>query len=96
MKIQQKPDEWQTEINKIESGHRSIFVAGWRPFIGWVCGTGLGFHFIVFPLVEWVAALLGKDIPVPSIEVGALMTLVMSLLGLGAARSYEKKHNLTK
>ena len=96
MKIQQKPDEWQAEINKIEASHRSVFIAGWRPFIGWVCGVGLGFHFVVFPLIEWIAALFNRVIPAPSIEVGALMTLVISLLGLTATRSYEKKHNLTK
>ncbi len=52
MKVQQNPDKWQSEINKIEAGHRTIFVAGWRPFIGWICGSGLAFHFIIFPLME--------------------------------------------
>lgn len=96
IKIQQQPDKWQTEINKIEAGHRSIFVAGWRPAIGWVCAFGLAFNFIIFPLVEWVAGLSGNPIKVPVINTGELMTLVLSLLGLGGLRSYEKRNKLTK
>lgn len=96
MKIQQEPDKWQTEINKIEAGHRSMFVAGWRPFIGWVCGAGLGMHFIVFPLFEWTTALLGDKVMAPQVEWQVLMTLVLSLLGLGATRTYEKSKGLTR
>ncbi len=96
MKIQQEPDKWQAEINKIEAGHRTIFVAGWRPFIGWVCGTGLAFHFILFPLLEWSTKLAGTPIVAPTLETGALISLVIALLGLGATRTYEKKYNLTK
>ena len=96
MKMQQNPDQWQAEINKIEAGHRTIFVAGWRPFIGWVCGLGLGMHFIVFPLLEWGSALAGNKIIAPVVEWQVLMTLVLSLLGLGATRTYEKRNSLTK
>ena len=96
MKLQQEPDRWQAEINKIEAGHRTIFVAGWRPFIGWVCGGGLGMHFIIFPLLEWGSALFGEKIVAPVVEWQVLMTLVLSLLGLGASRTYEKMNNLTK
>lgn len=95
MSIQQKPDQWQTEINKIEAGHRSIFIAGWRPFIGWICGVGLGMHFIAFPLLEWTTALFGNKILAPQVDWQVLMTLVLSLLGLGATRTYEKSKGLT-
>lgn len=91
MKVQQQPDKWQTEINKIEAGHRSIFIAGWRPFIGWICGFGLAFHFIISPLFEWITGATA-----PELETGALVSLVLALLGLGATRTYEKKHGLTK
>jgi len=96
MKIQQEPDKWQTEINKMEAGHRSLFVAGWRPFIGWICGVGLGAHFIIFPLLEWTTDLFGTKIDAPVVEWQVLMTLVLSLLGLGATRTYEKSKGLTK
>ena len=102
MKVQQEPDKWQAEINKVGAGHRSVFVAGWRPFLGWVSGVGLGMHFVVFPLLEWYSGYLNsfgftiQQIKSPSIEVGALMTLVMGMLGLTASRTYEKREGLTK
>ena len=94
MKVQQEPDKWQAKINMIEAGHRTLFVAGWRPFIGWICGVGLGMHFILFPLLEWTSAFLGEKIVAPVVEWQVLMTLVLSLLGLGATRTYEKKNKL--
>ena len=101
MKVQQEPDKWQAEINKVGAGHRSVFVAGWRPFIGWICGTGIGLHFIVFPLLEWYTAYLaslgfGTKVVAPSVEVGALLTLVLGMLGMSATRTYEKNKGLTK
>lgn len=96
IKMQQDPDRWQTEINKIEAGHRSLFVAGPRPFIMWVCGAGLSLNFIVFPITEWIVKLMEINVLMPNIETGPLMTLVLSLLGLGSLRTYEKRHNLTK
>lgn len=95
MKIQQEPDKWQAEINKAEAGHHSMFVAGWRPFIGWICGVGLGMHFIAFPLLEWTTDLIGTKIIAPHVDWQVLMTLVLSLLGLGATRTYEKSKGLT-
>ncbi len=95
MKIQQEPDKWQTEINKIEASHRSIFIAGWRPFIGWICGIGLGMHFIAFPLLEWSTDLFGEKVLAPHVDWQVLMTLVLALLGLGASRTYEKAKGLT-
>ena len=89
-RLAQQPHLAQVELNKIEAQHRSLFVAGWRPFIGWVCGVGLGFNFIAFPLLEWGSELAGRAITAPTIEVGALTTLVVSLLGLGGMRSLEK------
>ncbi len=53
-RMMMKPSLAQIELNKIEAGHRSIFVAGWRPFIGWVCGFALAWHFILFDLLTWV------------------------------------------
>lgn len=74
----------QTEINKIEAQHRSLFVAGWRPAIGWVCAIGLAFPFIVNPLIEWAG---GTGLKIPMDQ---LMELVVALLGLGTLRTFEK------
>jgi len=83
-KIAQKPAVLQAEINKIEAQHRSLFVAGWRPAIGWVCAIGLAFPFILNPLIEWAGG-TGPKIPMDQ-----LMELVVALLGLGTLRTFEK------
>ena len=44
----------QMEVNKVEAGHTSIFVAGWRPFTGWICATALGYHFLLQPLLTFI------------------------------------------
>ena len=84
-KLRQQPATLQVELNKIEAQHRSVFVAGWRPYIGWVCGTGLAFTFLVNPLIQWYTGESGPVLPAD------IMTeLVIALLGLGAFRTVEK------
>jgi hypothetical protein len=95
-KIRQKPMILQAEINKIEAGHRSVFVAGWRPFIGWVCGIGFLWAFLIHPIFTWGIALSGKDITAPEIMIDNMMELVLALLGLGALRTAEKMTGRTK
>ena len=85
-----RSSEIQAEINKIEAQHRSLFVAGWRPFIGWVCGFALAWHFIGYDLLSWGAANFGYVNPPQLIGTGDLLTVVFSLLGLGGMRSFEK------
>jgi hypothetical protein len=84
-KMRQHPQILQAEINKIEAQHRSIFVAGWRPFIGWICGIGLFFTFIINPLLQWWSGQEG-----PALPLDAMTMLVTALLGLGGLRTFEK------
>lgn len=84
-KIRQKPHILQAEINKIEASHRSIFVAGWRPAIGWVCAAGLAFPFLVNPVLQWWSGSPGPEMPTE-----ALTSLIIALLGLGSLRTVEK------
>lgn len=87
----------QTEINKVEAGHRTIFVAGWRPYIGWVCGTALGWHFIVYDIVNWICATWYPHVAPPELaSTESLMVLVTSLLGLGGMRTFEKYNGKAK
>ena len=87
----------QVEVNKAEAGHRSIFVAGWRPFIGWTCGVALAYHFIFAPLIVFVATWAGATIPdLPVFDMDSLMTVLLGMLGLGGMRSFEKAKGLTK
>ena len=77
--------EIQTRINEIEANHRTVFVAGWRPFIGWVCGVAFAFHYIVMPLL-----LAYTDIKPVEFDTNSLFTVLMGMLGLGGLRTYEK------
>ena len=73
----------QIDVNKQEAAHPSIFVAGWRPAIGWVGAIGLGYSFVIAPFISIFTT-------VPELDTGSLMTLVLSMLGIGAQRTYEK------
>jgi len=94
-KLRQKPALLQAEINKVEAAHRTLFVAGWRPFIGWVCGLGFLWAFLGHPVFEWVVTLNGLAIKPPSIATDNMMELVLALLGLGTLRTYEKVRGRT-
>ena len=80
----------QIDINKIEAASTNIFVSGWRPFVGWACGVAFAAHFILLPLLNWLAQLFGHaPITIP-FDMSTLSTVLMGLLGLGAMRSVEK------
>lgn len=84
----------QLAINQKEAEHGSVFVAGWRPFIGWVCGVALAYNFIVQPLLLYAAWLVPEGAPLadaPQLETGELMTVLLGMLGLGGLRTYEKR-----
>lgn len=79
----------QTDVNKIEAS-TDMFRGGWRPFIGWICGLGLGIQFIIAPLFTWLSVLLGYGIIFPVLDSNVLMTLLFGMLGLGTLRTTEK------
>jgi hypothetical protein len=78
------------EVNKVEAAHHSIFVAGWRPFIGWTCGTALALDFLVRPLAQWVILISENVVILPTLDTSQLMPILMGMLGLGTLRTYEK------
>ena len=80
----------QIEVNKMEAQHTSLFVAGWRPAIGWICVVGLGYNFLLYPMMTWLVAITGAEFTPPPLLSENLMELVMGMLGLGALRSFEK------
>mgnify|MGYP003112811960 FL=1 len=79
----------QLEINKVEAAHKSLFVAGWRPAIGWVCMLGLLYNTII-------ANVLSIWIEVPEVDTTLLVPVMMGMLGLGAMRSYEKVNHVSR
>ena len=87
----------QIEVNKIEAASPDFFKSAWRPFIGWVCGVAFAYHFVLQPIIIFVVALFGAEIPaLPEFDMASLMTVLGGLLGLGSLRTYEKSKGLTK
>ena len=85
--------EIQTKINELEAQHRTVFVAGWRPFIGWVCGVALAYNFVIRDLFIW--AIKPETVP-PALQMEHLMTVLLGMLGLGGLRTYEKINDKVK
>lgn len=80
----------QLEVNKVEAGHTSKFVSGWRPFTGWICATALGYHYILQPLLTFILYSSGNQIELPVFDMTTLTTVLLGMLGLGGMRSFEK------
>ncbi len=91
IRLAQQPNLAQIELNKVGASHRSIFVAGWRPWMGWVGGMGLANMFLINPWIQWITGKAGPNLPEDII-----MELVLALLGLGALRTFEKVKGKTK
>lgn len=83
----------QLEVNAKEAAHTSVFVAGWRPWSGWVGGAGLAYAAILHPLLSWAAAIYGVPIP-PPVDTEVLLYVLGGMLGLGTLRTYEKKQGV--
>ena len=87
----------QIEINKAEAAHKSMFVAGWRPFVGWTCGVALAWHFVGQPIAVFVITFAGVDAPpLPVFEMESLLTVLLGMLGLGGLRTFEKTKQVAR
>jgi len=89
-------DAAQLEVNKAEAAHRTIFVAGWRPWIGWTCGAAFSLHFVILPVAYVVAGMLKIEMPSLSFDMETLLTVLFGLLGLGGLRTFEKMKGVAK
>lgn len=87
----------QIEINKAEAQSRNIFIAGWRPFVGWTCGLALFWHFLGLPVTLFITGWFNlQHPPLPQFDMDSLMTVLLGMLGLGGLRSFEKVKGITK
>lgn len=87
----------QLEINKAEAASGSLFKGGWRPAVGWVCAIAFFYHFVGQPIIIFIVALFGAEVPeLPSFDMGTLLTVLGGMLGIGSLRTYEKQKGLTK
>jgi len=86
----------QIDVNKEQAKHPSLFVSGARPAIMWICALGLLMSFFIMPIAEWLTAIFYPEIKLPDLNTGELMTLTLSLLGLGGLRSFEKSKGVAR
>lgn len=89
--LQSNIDVEQLKVNAIEAGNDNMFVAGWRPFIGWVCASAFAWQYLLAPIFIFVVALFGGQPPVlPELGLDTMMPVLMGILGLGGLRTFEK------
>tara|TARA_R110000796_G_scaffold60772_4_gene140708 strand:+ start:243 stop:650 length:408 start_codon:yes stop_codon:yes gene_type:complete len=86
----------QLDINKAEGQHRSMFVAGWRPFIGWTCGVALAYTYVMQPILVFILAQSGYLVQLPIMDLTVMMPVLLGMLGLGGLRSFEKFKGVSK
>ena len=83
----------QIEVNKIEAASDNLFVAGWRPAIGWICGAGYAYNFVLQPFFIFMLTAAQVDLKLtqlPVLDIGEMGIMLANLLGFGAYRTYEK------
>jgi len=92
----QQWDKAQTDVNAVEASNPNLFVAGWRPMIGWVCALALAYQYLVCPLGLWIATSLHLAVSTPPKLDDSLWQLMFGMLGMGGLRTYEKLKGVSK
>ena len=80
----------QLDVNAVEAASPNLLVSGWRPYIGWVCGFAFSTVYVIGPLGEWIAALLGHPMPFPRLDLSEMMPVLLGMLGLAGMRTAER------
>jgi len=80
----------QMDIDKAEAQSPRLFVSGWRPFVGWVCGSACAWNWVGLPVVLFVARAAGHPVDVKPADLTQMLPLLMGMLGMGALRTYER------
>ena len=86
----------QIEVNKVEAAHKSLFVSGWRPAIGWICAMGMAGNFLVIPFANMSLELSKTGVTIPMIALSEMMPILFGLLGLGTMRTVEKIKSVSR
>lgn len=87
---EQQMAQAQSDVNKVEAANANGFTSGWRPYIGWICGTALGYHFILQPLLAFGFSAALHPVMLPDFDMTDLNTILLGMLGLGSLRTFEK------
>jgi hypothetical protein len=80
----------QIDTNKVEAANPSVFVSGWRPFVGWVCGAACAWNWIGLPIASMALKVYQVEIPLSPANLSEMLPVLMGMLGLGALRTVEK------
>jgi hypothetical protein len=103
MEVAARGDLAQLEVNAVEAGHKNLFVAGWRPFIGWTCGLAFVWAFLITPLIKtlffYIFVLNGVEADlsgVPVLDLTTMLPVLLGMLGLGGLRTFEKSTGVTQ
>lgn len=88
--LEQEVVKGQLEVNKEEAKHSNIFVAGWRPAMGWVSVGVIGYTYILAPFIKFGFDIFGHSVPLPILDLDALWPVILGMLGIGGMRSFEK------
>ena len=83
-------DQGQLEINKVEAANPSLFVSGWRPFIGWTCGAACAWNWIGISVVKTGCAIAQYNIDLSQASLEEMLPILLGLLGLGTLRTVER------
>jgi hypothetical protein len=86
----------QMETNKAEAATGSLFIGGWRPFIGWVCGAACAWNWIGLPMAKLAAAYFGHPLPLSPADLSEMLPVLMGMLGIGGLRTIEKINGVAK
>lgn len=99
-RLRQQPSRAQVALNAVEAQHRTIFIAGWRPFTGWVCGLALAYQYLINPMIIWVITITAEFpdeiVYPPTLDMSVMMPVLLGMLGLGTLRTVEKSKQVTK
>jgi hypothetical protein len=96
MEFAARADAAQLAVNKAEAESGNLFVAGWRPFVGWVCAAGCAWNWIGLPLGLFIAAALGSPLTVSPLDLTEMLPLLLGMLGMGGLRTFEKVQGVSR
>ena len=85
----------QAKINEIEASNTNIFVAGWRPAVGWACAAAFALNFLLLPIAQWIIQLTGNTVVLFKLDLATMLPVLLGMLGLGAYRTIEKNNGTT-
>lgn len=80
----------QIDVNAVEAASTNTMVSGWRPFIGWTCGSAFAYKFVLAPMLVFALAIAGKPVTLPVLDISEMYPVLLGMLGLGGLRTFEK------